>query len=314
MTLTELRYLVALGRERHFGRAAERCFVSQPTLSVAVRKLEEELGLELFERGASEVRITAQAEPIIEQAQKVLAGAEEVKRLAVYGRDPLAGPLRLGAIYTVGPYLFPDLIPELRERAPKMPLVVQENYTAELTRMLRQGELDVILISYPYEDKGVETLSVYDEPFVVLVPAAHPLTQVEEINNRDLKGENVLLLGRGHCFRDQVIEYCPNCVVSQSEEESTVTQGGLAQGFEGSSLETIRHMVASGLGITVLPCTAAGASRYSQRVLKIRRFAKPYPQRRVALAWRKGFTRGAVIEVLKDAIQASTLSCIERIE
>ncbi len=308
MTLTEFRYIVALARERHFGRAAETCFVSQPTLSVAVRKLEVELGLELFERGGGTIRPTAQAEPIIEQAQKVLAEAEQVKRLALYGKDPLAGPLRLGAIYTVGPYLFPDLIPELRDRAPKMPLVVQEHYTAELTRMLRQGELDVILISYPYQENGFETLPVYDEPFVVLVPAAHPLTQIEEINNRDLESENVLLLGRGHCFREQVLEACPNCV-GPTEEDN-----GLAQGFEGSSLETIRHMVASGLGITILPCTAAGASRYSQRVLKIRRFGKPYPERRVALAWRKGFTRLAAIDVLKEAIHASTLSCIQRVK
>lgn len=303
MTLTELRYIVAVARERHFGRAAERCFVSQPTLSVAVRKLEDELGVRLFERAPGEVTLTPVGERVIAQAQRALEETEAVKIAAQAGRDPLVGPLRIGAIHTVGPYLFPALIPLLHRRAPKMPLIVEENFTAALTDRLRSGELDVILISLPFEAPGILTLPLYREPFVVLLPASHPLTGREALRPEELEDETILLLGAGHCFRDQVIDVCPACAPR--------SDGAMSRTVEGSSLETIRHMVVSGMGLTVVPCTAAGADRYARRLLAIRRFAGTAPTRDVALAWRTSFPRPGVIDVMREAVAACNLTCVE---
>ena len=304
MTLTELRYITAVARERHFGRAAEACFVSQPTLSVAVRKLEDELGVSLFERNASEVSITPAGEKIVEQALRVLEEAERIRHIAEAGKDQLTGPLRLGAINTIGPYLFPDLIPNLHGLAPQMPLFVEEHYTAVLTEKLKQGQLDVILISPPYNEPGIVVLPLYEEPFVVVLPSSHPLSANDLVTQQELASDTLLLLGSGNCFRDQVIKACPDCITGDSGGNT------MQSTLEGSSLETIRHMVASGMGVTVLPCTAAGADRYSQRLLSIRRFAEPVPQRQVALAWRKTFPRPKVIDVLKQAVAACHLSCV----
>jgi LysR family transcriptional regulator, hydrogen peroxide-inducible genes activator len=307
MTLTELRYIVALARERHFGRAAEACFVSQPTLSVAVRKLEDELGVAIFERAGSDLTVTPVGERIVAQAQRALQEAEAVKEVAKTGQDQLSGPLRLGAIYTIGPYIFPSLIPLLHKAAPDMPLVIEENFTAALIGKLKRGELDVILISLPLAEPGIVTLPLYREPFVVLLPAAHPLTARETLRAGDLTDEAMLLLGAGHCFRDQVIDACPDCAPNhhRTADGNHVVEGG--------SLETIRHMVASGMGITVLPCTAAGADRYARRLLAIRRFAGKAPHRDVALAWRVSFPRPQVIDVLRAAVADCNLTCVEAI-
>lgn len=306
MTLTELRYIVAVAQHHHFGRAAEACFVSQPTLSVAIKKLEDELGIALFERRKQEIVVTPAGERIIAQARRVLDEAATIKTIASGEKDQLHEPLRVGAIYTIGPYLFPHLIPELHQRAPNMPLQIEENYTALLTERLRQGELDAILIALPFEEPGIVTLPLYDEPFVIVIPSGHPLQEQDEIPADELTDDHLLLLGRGHCFRNQVLQACPKCVGSS---EST-----LAKAVDGTSLETIRHMVASGLGITVLPCSAAGASQYAQRLLKIRRFAEPVPRRRVALAWRTSFPRPKAIEALRQALLGSLLSCVTPIE
>jgi LysR family hydrogen peroxide-inducible transcriptional activator len=302
MTLTELRYIVAVARERHFGRAAEACFVSQPTLSVAVKKLEDELGVPLFERRANEVSVTPLGERIVEQAQRVLEEVEALKQLANQGQDPLTAPLRLGAIYTIGPYLLPWLIPALRKRAPKMPLRVEENFTAVLSARLRQGELDAILISLPFEEPGVVTLPLYDEPFVVALPTDHPWTKRKTIKAAELPDENLLLLGSGHCFRDQVLKVCPALQRSAA--------GSMQNTLEGSSLETIRHMVASGAGITVLPCSSVATATPERRLLAIRPFASPAPSRQVALAWRKSFPRPQAIEALRQAVLASHPDCV----
>ncbi|HTT40819.1 MAG TPA: LysR substrate-binding domain-containing protein [Burkholderiales bacterium] len=304
MTLTELRYIVAVARERHFGRAAQACFVSQPTLSVAVKKLEEELGLALFERTKTDVGVTPVGARIVEQAQRVLDELEGIKRIAREARDPLDGPLRLGAIYTVGPYLFPLLVPVLHASAPRMPLIIEENYTGRLRERLVQGELDAALLCLPFEEPGVVTLPLYDEPFVVMVPAGHPWAQREAVATDQLSTQTVLLLGAGHCFRDQVVAACPSCVGPPAIE------GGLQKAVEGSSLETIRHMVASGLGITVLPCTAAaGAGDAPATLTAIRPFSEP-PRRRVALAWRASYPRPQAIEALRRAIRACPLGCV----
>ena len=303
MTLTELRYIVALARERHFGHAAAACFVSQPTLSVGVKKLEEELGVVLFERSKTDVRLTPIGARIIEQAQRVLDEAGIIRELALGAQDELAGPLRLGAIYTIGPYLFPHLIPLLHERLPQMPLVIEENYTARLAEKLKQGELDVILIALPFAESGLVTEALYQEPFVVVLPASHPWTEREQIAAADLgsETETLLMLGAGHCFREQVLEACPACRHGSQALQKTL---------EGGSLETIRHMVASGMGITVLPCSAAGADRYSQRLLSIRRFLPPVPRRTVALAWRRHFPRPRALAALAEAIRDCELSCV----
>jgi len=306
MTLTELRYIVAVAREKHFGRAAIACHVSQPTLSVSVKKLEDELGVSVFERRANEITLTPIGEQIVEQAQRALESAESVKQVAQQGKDQLAGPLRIGAIYTIGPYLFPELIPSLREHAPDMPLVVEENYTSVLKEKLKQGELDVIIVALPFEEQGIVSLPIYEEPFVVLLPASHPLTQRKTIKSEHLEDETVLLLGAGHCFRDHVIDACPACVPKPG------IVGDLQHTIEGGSLETIRHMVVSGLGITVLPCTAAGAERYSQRLLEIRRFANPVPSRTVVLAWRVSFPRPKVIDLIQQAINGLQLGCVKK--
>jgi LysR family hydrogen peroxide-inducible transcriptional activator len=307
MTLTEFRYITALARERHFGRAAQACHVSQPTLSVAIKKLEDELGIQLFERRKAEAQLTPIGEQVVVQAQRVLEQVEQIRHLAMEGKDQLSAPLRVGAIYTIGPYLFPHIIPLLHEQVPQMALMVEENYTARLSEKLRQGELDVIVIALPFDEPGIVTLPLYQEPFVIVMPAAHRWHERNDINADDLADESVLMLGAGHCFRDQVVDICPACG-HQSEAE-----GSISKTLEGSSLETIRHMVATGMGITVLPCTAAGVDKYAQRLLSIKRFSAPAPYRTVALAWRKSFPRPRAIEALRQAILSSELTCVESI-
>jgi LysR family hydrogen peroxide-inducible transcriptional activator len=306
VTLTELRYIVALARERHFGRAAEACFVSQPTLSVAIKKLEDELGVALFERSASELSLTPVGERIVEQASRVLEEAAAIKTLAAQGKDPLSGPLRLGVIYTIGPYLLPYLIPGLHQAAPNMPLLIEENLTARLSESLKQGELDVIIVALPFAEAGVVTQALYDEPFQVVLPAGHAWAKRRSIAADDLAEETLLLLGSGHCFRDQVMQACP------ALQRFSATAGSLQKTLEGSSLETIRHMVASGAGITVLPCTAVGAAQQESKLLAFRPFANPVPGRTVALAWRKSFPRPQALEVLRQAILASDLKCVSK--
>lgn len=292
MTLTDLRYLVALARERHFGRAAEKCHVSQPTLSVAIKKVEEELGVQLFERSATEVKITETGRRIVAQAEKVLMEAALIHEIAAAGKDPLSGPLRLGVIFTIGPYLLPRLIPRVHRLAPRMPLIIQENYTARLAEALKRGELDLIVISLPFDEPGVVAQPLYDEPFRVLMPSAHPWTRLGEVKAEQLADDQLLLLGAGNCFRDQVLEVCPQCR----------NVGGLQRTLEGSSLETIRHMVATGLGVTVLPASAADDLEAQNNLIAVRPFAAPEPTRRVALAWRVTYPRSGAIDVLRTAI------------
>lgn len=300
MTLTELRYIVTLAREKHFGRAAERCHVSQPTLSVAVKKLEDELGVPLFERSKSSIRVTETGQRIIEQAQRVLDQVGVIRDLAQDGKNQLNSPLKVGAIYTIGPYLFPHLLPELRRAAPEMPLFIEENYTANLRQKLRQSDLDAIIIALPFEEPEVVTLPLYDEPFVILLPGGHPLARKESLTAEELAGEQLLLLGPGHCFRDQVLESCPPLVEAVANRAASADKGP-ALVTEGSSLETIRHMVASGLGITVLPLSAATSMPYDEDILVVRPFAPPVPFRTVALAWRVTFPRPKAIDVLSLA-------------
>ncbi len=299
MTLTELKYIVAVAREKHFGRAAEACFVAQPTLSVAIKKLEDELGVAIFERGGSEISVTPIGSQIIAQAEHVLEQTSYIKNIAKQNKDPLVGPLRVGVIYTIAPYLLPQLVPTLIDTVPQMPLVLQENFTVKLIELLRAGELDAAIMALPFNEQGLNVQPLYDEPFMVAVPRQHPWATRAALPAEELKTETMLLLGAGHCFRDQVLEVCPE--MSRFSNGS----GGIARTFEGSSLETIRHMVASGIGITILPQASVPATSSTDHMLRYIPFEDPAPSRRVVIAWRKSFTRGGAIEAVRHAV----LSC-----
>ena len=291
MTLTELQYIVVVAQERHFGRAAERVFVTQPALSLAIKKLEEELGTTIFERRQNQITLTPLGEQLVHQAQRVLEDADQLKILAAQGKDHLAGLLRFGVIATVGPYVLPDLIPALSKRAPAMPLEIEESLTANLTAMLKNGRLDVIMLALPFDEPGILTQALYDEPFKAVVPVGHRWEHKKQLDARELEGEKVLLLHAGHCFRQQVLDSCPE--LSRSD----------AEGIQGNSLETIRQMVASGLGITVLPCSALTKKHHNKRLVALS-LMKPVPGRRIGLAWRRGFTRPRVIDVIRKAVQS----------
>lgn len=295
MTLTELRYIVAVAREKHFGKAADTCFVSQPTLSVSIKKLESELNTQIFERGNSEISLTDVGKKIVEQAQYVLDEAARVRLIADQGKDHLIGPLRLGVIFTVGPYLLPRIVKTIINATPEMPLILFENYTANLLEQLRKGSLDIAILAEPFEQNGLGILPLYDESFVVAVPKNHSLNKIEKVASDDLKSETMLLLGVGHCFRDQVLDVCPE---SARFASSSV---GIQKTFEGSSLETIRHMVASGLGITVLPKMSLQSHLDNTNVNFIE-FKDPVPSRRVAIVWRKSFSRTKAVEKIYELI------------
>jgi LysR family hydrogen peroxide-inducible transcriptional activator len=294
MTLTELRYVVAVAEARHFGRAAERCFVSQPSLSASVKNLEEELGVTLFERGKRGVFLTEAGEQIVAQARRALEEAERVKRVARQGRDPLKGVLRLGVIHTIAPYLLPQLVAALRKLAPDMPLDVEENTTANLDRMLKAGELDAVILALPYEGPGLDAIPLYEETFRVAAPAGHALAKKKAVAVEELDAGELLLLPVGHCFRDQVLDAC--------REFSRPPEAGR----QGNSLETLRSMVASGLGVTVLPATALTA-RHASPLVKAVPFSDPTPVRRIALVSRKGFHRAAALAKVAEAVRGLDL-------
>jgi LysR family hydrogen peroxide-inducible transcriptional activator len=315
MTLTELKYIVAVARERHFGRAADACFVSQPTLSVAIKKLEDELGVTLFERRSNDVTLTAAGEPIVAQAQRVLDEAARVREIAKSGMDPLNGPLRVGVIYTIGPYLLPSLVRQLLKDAPQMPLLLTENYTVKLLEQTKNGEIDVAILALPLPEAGLMMRPVYDEAFMVAVPKGHPWTRRKGrsgarpgVASTELKKETMLLLGTGHCFRDQVLGVCPELMRFSPEAE------GIQKTFEGSSLETIRHMVSSGLGITVLPSSSVPEKTPRNSLIEYLPFRAPEPDRRVVLVWRKSFTRLPAIEALRSAVLKCPLHGVTKLD
>lgn len=295
MTLTELRYIVTLAQEKHFGHAAEKCHVTQPTLSVALKKVEQRYRVVLFERSSGDVRLTAVGEQIAEQAQKVLEEAAKLNEIVAQGQDPLHGPLRLGVIYTIAPYLLPRLIPALHQRAPLMPLYLQENFTVNLAAQLRRGELDVIVVALPFSEPGIVSRVVYHEPFCLALPNGHPLTRETAIDPAQVAAESLLLLGRGNCFRDQVVQACPQLTAA----------GGTQGSLEGTSLETVRYMVASGAGISVVPVSAAASWPQEDALLQFRRFKEPAPARSVVIAWRASFPRPQAIDVVRAAILAA---------
>lgn len=294
MNINELRYIVAIAQEKNFRRAAKTCYVSQPALSTAIQKLEAELSVQLFERSRTEVAITPVGQQIVEQAKRVLEEIERIRQLAQRGQNPLAGPLRLGAIYTVGPYLLPDLIPCLHALAPDMPLMVEENTTDQLEEQLRTGAIDVAIVALPFHVPGIATRPLYTEDFEVVVPKTHRWAKRKTVGAEELKQERVLMLTSVHCFTTQILDSCPDL----GSRNDAVQQG--------NSLETIRNMVASGLGITVLPASA-NSKKYRSPLLKVIPFHAPIPVRHIGLAWRKRFSRTEVLDVIHEAADEITL-------
>lgn len=294
MNLNDLRYLVTVAQELNFRRAAERCFISQPALSQAVQKVEEELCVQIFERTNATVSVTSIGKQVVEQAQRVIEEMDKVKTIARQGQDQLNGSLKLGVIYSIAPYLLPDLIPKLHQLAPRMALEIEENLTSNLTSMLRNGHIDVAIVALPFNLPGTSVQPLYHEPFAIIVPANHAWAARQSIASDELAGEKVLLLASGHCFSNQVVEACPELQ----------QRGG--EVFHGTSLETIRNMVASGLGISVLPYSAL-TERYQSPLIRVLPFCAPSPFRQVALVWRNSFSRTRAIEALAEAISMLTI-------
>ena len=302
MTLTELRYIVAVAQEKHFGRAAQRCHVSQPTLSIAIKKLEEELALSLFDRSSNEVITTEAGERIVAQARRVLEEADMIKQLANEEQNELEGSVKLGLIFTVAPYLLPKLILSLRNIAPKMPLMLEENYTHVLTEMLKRGELDAIVVAEPFHEPGVVTEPLYDEPFFVIVPRGHHFEELDAVTPQALAEEQVLLLTEGNCMRGNILDSCTELAAKQRIL-------GLTNTLQGSSINTIRHMVASGLAISVLPATAL--TENDHMLFSIIPFESNVPQRSIVLAYRRNFVRPKALYAIRQAILSSQLTGVE---
>jgi LysR family transcriptional regulator, hydrogen peroxide-inducible genes activator len=294
MQLRELQYIVAIAQEHSFVRAAAKCFVSQPALSVAVKNIEEELGVALFERSKSQVTITAIGEKVVAQAQRVLDETRVLKDIAQAGRNPLAGVLRLGAIYTIAPYLLPPLIGALAAQAPDMPIEIEENFTHNLETMLRNGQIDCALVALPFELTGLVVDELYEEPFVTVVPSRHAWVTRSAVAPDELSAEHCILLSVGNCFRNHVLQSCPELNAPS------------ANTGKSSSLETVRNMVASGLGISVMPAGAMDA-RYQTELVKAIPFDEPVPSRRVGLAYRSGFARPEAIAAIKRSVRALPL-------
>jgi LysR family hydrogen peroxide-inducible transcriptional activator len=293
MNLRDLRYLVALADERHFGKAAERCFVSQPTLSAQVRKLEEYLGVPLVERQPKRVALTPTGEKVVRRARTLLQEADAIVDLARTDRDPLAGALKLALIPTVGPYLLPHVVGRLRKELPRLKLMLYEYQTEPLLQKLRAGDIDLGIVALPVVLDGLEAAELYDEPFMLAVPAAHALADVERVKLDDLRGETLLLLEDGHCLRDQALEVCSRIRVNE------------AQDYRATSLETLRQMVAAGHGVTLLPELAAETPVGTARGLRIKPFTRPAPSRTLGAVWRKSTTRGPAIEAIVAAVRGA---------
>jgi LysR family hydrogen peroxide-inducible transcriptional activator len=297
MTLQDLRYVVTLAETRNFARAAKACYVSQPTLSTQIKKLEDELGLALFERTNKRVMPTSGGSELIAQARVVLEEAEKLRQMAQQALDPMAGPLRLGVIPTLGPYLLPHLVPRLRTDYPHLSLYLREDLTANLIERLRAGLLDAILLALPIQTDGLELIELFREPFVMALPKDSPLAGKSEVMETDLMGVPLLLLEDGHCLRDQALAVCG------------LPQPLGTEDFRASSLETLRQMVAAGVGCTLLPALAAdaagasGAMLASERLIELRPFAAPIPCRTIGVAARRSFPRMGMVRAFAELIQ-----------
>ena len=286
LKLKDLRYLVAVADQRHFGRAAARCFVSQPTLSAQLKKLEQALGVQLIERAPNNVSLTPAGEQIVARARRILEASDEVVALARNQRDPLAGRLRVALLPTIGPYLLPRVAPLIRKSLPRLELHLYEYQTTAMLEKLRSGELDLGILALPVDLAGLDSRELYREPFLLALPERHPLAAHASVHVADLRGETLLLLEDGHCLRDQALEVCSRAGVREQQD------------FRATSLETLRQMVATGAGVTLLPELAVSGAYRSARGVALRPFARPAPQRHIGAVWRKSSARRAAIEAL----------------
>jgi LysR family hydrogen peroxide-inducible transcriptional activator len=293
MNLRDLRYLVALADERHFGRAADRCHVSQPTLSAQIRKLEEYLGVPLVERQPRRVSLTEAGVKVVERARRLLLEADAIVELAKTDRDPLSGALRLGLIPTVGPYLLPHVVRRLKRELPRLKLMLYEHQTVPLLEKLRAGEIDMGILALPVPLDGLEAEPLYDEPFTLAVPAGHRLADNERVRVEDLKGETLLLLEDGHCLRDQALEVCSRIRVHEEQD------------YRATSLETLRQMVAAGHGVTLMPQLAADSPLGGARGMRTKTFVRPAPTRTIGAVWRKSTTRAQAIAATANTIRTA---------
>jgi LysR family hydrogen peroxide-inducible transcriptional activator len=290
--LKDLRYLVAVADARHFGRAAEKCFISQPTLSAQLKKLEDYLGVQLIERQPKNVTLTEAGEQIVARARRILEASEEVVTLARAHRDPLAGRLRLALLPTIGPYLLPRISQVVRKTLGRLELRLYEYQTAQMLEKIETGDIDVGILALPVDLEGFETRELYAEPFVVALPDHHRLSKRDSVRVDDLNGETLLLLEDGHCLRDQALEVCSRVGLHEKQD------------FRATSLETLRQMVATGAGITLLPELASRGAYGNARGVVIRPFTRPAPVRRVGAVWRKTSARRAAIDALCRIIEA----------
>jgi LysR family hydrogen peroxide-inducible transcriptional activator len=291
LKLKDLRYLVAVADTRHFGRAAAKCFVSQPTLSAQLRKLEEYLGVQLIERRPRKIMLTEAGEEVALRARSMLESGDAIVKTALTRRDPLAGQVRLGVLPTIGPYLLPRVALKIRKALPRLELMLYEYRTEPLLERLHHGELDLGILALPVHEDGLVTRELYQEPFVAALPADHPLSARARIRIEDLQSETLLLLEDGHCMRDQALAVCARGDVHESQD------------FRATSLETLRQMVVTGAGVTLLPELASVGSYANTKGLAIRPFAKPVPTRSIGAIWRKSSARLAAIEAVCDVIQ-----------
>ena len=288
MTLSELRFVVSVSLEKNFRRAAAKSFVSQPALSLAIKKIENELGVLIFERNRMGISLTTVGEKIVNQAQIVLEEVDKIKAISVVERNTQQVEVKIGLIYSIAPYLLPSIIPLVKNSSPEIILEAEEDITTNLIKKLEEGSIDAAIIALPFVVPGIETQPLYDEPFKVLIPTKHPWNNKQKINAKELKNEKILLLDNTHCFSMQVREACPG--ISDKAEVQA-----------GTSLETIRNMVASNLGISILPQSAT-ANNYSNDLINILPFESPIPFRRVAMAFRRGSSKQSSLVKIVNSI------------
>jgi LysR family transcriptional regulator, hydrogen peroxide-inducible genes activator len=293
MNLRDLRYLVTLADTRHFGKAAARCHVSQPTLSAQLKKLEEYLGVELIERQPRRVALTEIGEQIVAHARRVVTDSDELLSLARSQRDPLSGGLKLALIPTIGPYLLPLVARQLRKQLPKLKLMLYEYQTEPLLQALRAGDIDLGILALPVHADGVESRKLFEEDFMVALPKGHRLAEKANIKLDDLTGNSLLLLEDGHCLRDQALEICSRGDIEEDQD------------YRATSLETLRQMVAAGMGVTLLPKLSTSGPFGNDKSVIVRPFPKPAPTRIVGAVWRKSSKRNAAIKAVCNVVEAS---------
>ena len=286
MNLLDLQYLIALADLCHFGRAAEACHVSQPTLSTQIKKLEDELGVALVERAPRQVMLTPVGIDIAERARRVLADVEQLRETARRTADPEAGSVRLGIFPTLGPYLLPHVVPKIRKRFPRLELLLVEEKTEVLLGLLRAGRLDAAVLALPRHEDWLETELLFEEPFLLAVPSAHRLASHNRLKLSELTDQHLLLLEDGHCLRDQALEVCH------------LAGAGEREGFRATSLETLRQMVAAGVGITLLPMLSVKPPVPHSESIELLSFKNPPPTRRLALVWRRSSAMGVFLHQL----------------